>query len=201
VNGLDILFQSVLITVSVMFITGLGLGYVLAFRKYYNPIVREFKKAVKKDLALALIFHKDGIATFKSVKLEGDYLVDEKGNRMWEVKRMKIISRQPDGIIEKVGSDKPAILMLSNQRIPIYVLHEDNSNAPSNPSMILIDPDALISGISAKSLYQIKQRAELLGMLRERSKFRDAMYYFLIFLGIGIALYLIINAVGTAVKH
>jgi hypothetical protein len=67
--------------------------------------------------------------------------------------------------------------------------------------MILIDPDALISGISAKSLYQIKQRAELLGMLRERSKFRDAMYYFMIFLGIGIALYLIINALGTAFKH
>jgi hypothetical protein len=185
-----------------MFACGFGLGYVLAFRKYYNPIVREFKKAVRKDLALALVFHKDGIATFKSVKLEGDYLVDEKGGRMWEVKRMKILSKQPDGtVVVKEGSDKPAILMLSNQRIPIYVLHEDNSNAPSNPSMILIDPDALISGISAKSLYQIKQRAELLGMLRERSKFRDAMYYFMIFLGIGIALYLIINAVSTAVKH
>jgi hypothetical protein len=191
---LDTLLQSIALTVTVMFTCGFGLGYVLAFRKYYNPITREFKKAVKKDLALALIFHKDGVATFKSVKLEGDYLVDEKGNRMWEVKRMKIVS-------VKEGSDKPAILMLSNQRIPIYVLHEDNSNAPSNPQMILIDPDALISGISAKSLYQIKQRAELLGMLRERSKFRDAMYYFLIFLGIGIALYLIINAVSTAVKH
>jgi len=188
--------KSILFTSSVMLVSGLALGYLLAFKQYYNRIVREFKKAVKKDMALAIIFHRDGIATLRAVKLDGDYLIDEKGNRMWEVKRMRVIQKDPQGnIIVKEGSDKPAILMMSRDRVPLYVLHEDNAQAPSHPSLILIDPDSLMSNISAKSLYQIKQRAELLGMLRERSKFRDAMHYFLLFLGIGIACYLIIQAI------
>ena len=188
--------KSILFTSSVMLVSGLALGYLLAFKQYYNRIVREFKKAVKKDMALAIIFHRDGIATLRAVKLDGDYLIDEKGNRMWEVKRMRVIQKDPQGnIIVREGSDKPAILMMSRDRVPLYILHEDNAQAPSHPSLILIDPDSLMSNVSAKSLYQIKKEAELLGMLRERSKFRDAMHYFLLFIGVGIACYLIIQAI------
>jgi len=165
-----------------------------------NPITKEIKKALRKDLALCLIFYRDGTAVIKALKRDGSYLTDEKGNKMWEVKKMTILRNVEGQMVRIEGADKPALLLVGKHRIPIYVLHEDNPLAPSNPSMVLIDPDAFISGISSRNLFQIAQYAELAGMLRERSKLRDAVYYALMLIGGGIAGYMIITALSYAVK-
>lgn len=165
-----------------------------------NPITREIKKALKKDLALCLIFYRDGVAVIKALKRDGSYLTDEKGNRMWEIKKMTIYRNEGGQIVRIEGSDKPAFLLVGKNRIPIYVLHEDNPLAPSNPGMVLIDPDAFISSISARNLFQVAQYAELVGMLRERSKLRDVMYYIMMMIGGGIAGYLLISALNQAVR-
>jgi hypothetical protein len=64
--------------------------------------------------------------------------------------------------------------------------------------MILIDPDAIISPISARALYNVKREAEILGMLKERNKLRDAMFYVTIFVGMAIAAVIVLGALKMA---
>jgi hypothetical protein len=178
---------------------GALLGYVMGFVKFNTPLSREFRKALKRDGALGVIIRRDGTALIRAVDLDGDYIVDEKGQRLWEVKRMKIVKKGPQGEAVFVeGADKPVILSMSKAMVPLYILHEDNAQAPSNPSMILIDPDAIISPISARALYNVKREAEILGMLKERNKLRDAMFYVTIFVGMAIAAVIVLGALRMA---
>lgn len=185
-------------------VSGLLIGLGIGYHSFHNPVVDELKRARKKDHVLAVIFRKNGSAEIRALKQEGSTLQYHhksllrrggEDKRVWELKRMQITRKMPNGtVVLEVGSDRPAILQVGKMRVPIMVLHEDNASAPSNPSLIAIDPDALIGRISAKDLYMIKSYAELMGMLRERSKLRDALYYFFIMFGIGLMIYLIISA-------
>lgn len=178
------------------------IGFLIGFKKYYTPIHKVISTAGKKDMALGLVVFHDNVAVMKPVKLDGNYIIDEKGERMWEVKRLSIRKIDPTGKeIIKEGTDKPVYLSMSKVKVPLYILHEDSSTAPNNPSMILIDPDVFVGGIPARRLYMLKNYAELIGMMRERSKLRDAMFYLFILIGAGIAGYLLITAVSTIVKH
>jgi hypothetical protein len=178
---------------------GLAIGLAVGFAKLDNPLARELRRALKRDGALGVIIRRDGTAVIRAVDLDGDYVVDEKGQRLWEVKRMKVVKKGSQGETVLVeGADKPVILSMSRTRVPLYILHEDNCQAPSNPSMILIDPDAIISPISAKALYNVKREAEILGMLKERNKLRDAMFYVTIFVGMAIAAVIVLGALKMA---
>ena len=182
-----------------MLAIGVLLGFVMGFCKFNTPLSREFGKALKRDGALGVIIRRDGTALIKAVDLDGDYIVDEKGQRLWEVKRMKILKKGPQGeTIFVEGSDKPVVLSIGRAKVPFYILHEDNCQAPSNPSMILVDPDAIISPISARALYNVKREAEILGMLKERNKLRDAMFYVTIFVGMAMAAVIVLGALKMA---
>jgi len=178
----------------------LVLGYVLGWAHWRSPLASEVKKALKRDGALGIIFRRDGTCVIRAVDLDGDYVVDEKGQRMWEVKRMSVVEQRGDEKVVVKGSDKPAILVSSRVRVPVYVLHEDNAQAPSNPSMVLVEPDALISPISARSLYTVRRMAEVLGMLKERNKMRDAMFYATIFIAMAIAAVIVIAVVNAVLR-
>lgn len=182
---------SITSTAGIMFLLGFTLGWL----RFRNPISAAVKTAVSGDRVLALLIYNNGSAEFRALKRDGNYLIDEDGKRMWELKRLSVTYQGSGGMVVEKGSDKPVMIRLGRVRIPFYILHEENANAPSNPSLILIDPDLLIGKVSAKQLFLVKEEAELLGMLRERSKVRDAMYYFLLLLGIGIAVYLVLSAI------
>lgn len=198
----EVLLTSTVLVLTVTAVTSLMVGFLIGFKKYYTPIHKVISTAWKKDMVLGLIVFHDNIAVLKPVKLDGNYIIDEKGERMWEVKRLSIRKIDPTGKeIIKEGTDKPVYLSMSKTKVPLYILHEDNSTVPNNPSMILIDPDVFVGGIPARRLYMLKNYAELIGIRRERDKIRDAMFYLFILIGTGIAGYLLITAVSTVTKH
>lgn len=185
VTGLSLLLASFLI------------GYLIAFKQYHTVVNKVIGKS-KKGYVMGLIINSSGIAEIKPLKLDKNYLIDEKGNNMWQIIRTTIMSKSENGqtLVEK-GSDKPVLLKLGREKIPLYIVHELNAKTSNNPSVLILDPDLMISKISADQLMYIKKKAELVGRMMEMNKIRNAMYYFFILLGAGLAGYLIITALTS----
>ena len=183
-----------------LFGAGIALGAFMTYLKTFNPIVKEAKRALKRNGALGIIFRKDGTCQVRAVDLQGSYIVDEKGERMWEVRRMQVVrkSQNPGEVIVELGTDKPALLNAKGMRMPVYVLVEDACATVSNPSLIVLDPAAVASTISASALFDLKRKAEVVGMYRERSKMRDAMFYATIFVAMAVVAVVLVSALKMA---
>ncbi|MEM3948957.1 MAG: hypothetical protein QXM76_05125, partial [Zestosphaera sp.] len=90
-----VILLNTLIVFTVTVVTSLLIGFLIGFKKYYTPIHKVISTAGKKDMALGLIVFHDNIAVLRPVKLDGNYIIDEKGERMWEVKRLSIRKIDP----------------------------------------------------------------------------------------------------------